>query len=574
VPPAPTPRPRVVARPWLAAGAVAAALAGYADLWRGGTSGAALLLVLAYCGLAPLALVRRRGGVREGQPPSYGAAAVVALGVLALYVATLAPTTALWDASEYIAVARVLGLPHPPGNPLFVLLAHVAGLAPLPVSYAERVNLLAAATSAAAAGLWFLCAERVLRDVVPGRGARRAAAAAAALLGATTFTVWNQSVVNEKVYTVSGLFLAAVSWLVLRWLDAVGPAAPARTASRFTRAGAAAGEPPVTPARGDGAGCTAAHDAPRGDAEGDDPGRADRLLVAAAYVTGLAYAVHPAGLLALPAAGAAVLARRPGTLLRGRQLLALALAFAVGVTPFAFEPIRSAHRPPINEGYPTACRGGRPEAGCTLSAETGRRLLANIRREQYGGHPVLERQAPFPAQVAMAWLYFRWQWFRDPTGRAPGVQQALAVAFLALGLLGGWTHWRRDRATFWYAGPLVASLTGVLVFYLNFRYGWSQAPELGDAVPREVRDRDYFYFWTYAVWALWAGVGLAAVWRWAALRAGRAGRARPWLATVPVLAVALVPLAPTRGPRRAPGRRSRASGRATCWRRSSRTPCS
>jgi hypothetical protein len=116
------------------------------------------------------------------------------------------------------------------------------------------------------------------------------------------------------------------------------------------------------------------------------------------------------------------------------------------------------------------------------------------------------------------------------------------VAFLALGLLGGWTHWRRDRATFWYAGPLVASLTGVLVFYLNFRYGWSQAPELGDAVPREVRDRDYFYFWTYAVWALWAGVGLAAVWRWAALRAGRAGRRRPWLATVPVLAVALVPL--------------------------------
>jgi hypothetical protein len=175
----------------------------------------------------------------------------------------------------------------------------------------------------------------------------------------------------------------------------------------------------------------------RGDAEGDDPGRADRLLVAAAYVTGLAYAVHPAGLLALPAAGAAVLARRPGTLLRGRRLAVLAAAFAVGVTPFAFEPIRAAHRPPINEGYPTACEGGRPELACTLSAETGRRLLANVRREQYGGHPVLERQAPFGAQAAMAWLYFRWQWFRDPDGRAPAAQGALAAAFLALGLLGG-----------------------------------------------------------------------------------------------------------------------------------------
>jgi hypothetical protein len=87
----------------------------------------------------------------------------------------------------------------------------------VPVSYAERINLLAAATSALSAGLWCLCAERVLVPVVPPRGARRAAAAAAALLGATAFTVWNQSVVNEKVYTVSGLFLAAVSWAVLRW---------------------------------------------------------------------------------------------------------------------------------------------------------------------------------------------------------------------------------------------------------------------------------------------------------------------------------------------------------------------
>ncbi len=517
-PPPPAPAARLLARPWAAA-ALLAALAGYVDLWFGGTSVAAVLLVLAYCVFGPLALFARSGAARDADGPPYAPAALVAGGVFALYAATLAPTTAMWDASEYIAVARVLGLPHPPGNPLFVLLAHVAGLAPVPVSYAARINLLAAATSACSAGLWFLCAERVLRGVVPVRWARRLAAAAAALLGATAFTVWNQSVVNEKVYTVSGLFLAAVSWLVLRWVDAAG---------------------------GSGHG-GAGRGAPAGD-----PARADRLLVGAAYVTGLAYAVHPAGLLAAPAAAVAVLARRPGTLVRGRHLLALAAAFVVGATPFAYEPIRSAHLPPINEGAPTACEGGRPEVGCTLSAETGRKLLANIRREQYGGHPVLERQAPFAAQLDMAWTYFRWQWLRDPDGRRPGAQRALALAVLALGLLGGYTHWRRDRATFWYLGPLVGSLTGVLVFYLNFKYGWSQAPELGDLVPREVRDRDYFFFWTFAVWGVWAGVGLAAAWRWAAVRAaGRAAAgpggaplaARPWLAAAPVLAFALVPLA-------------------------------
>lgn len=37
--------------------------------------------------------------------PSYGAAALAGLVVLGLYVATLAPTTAMWDASEYITAA-------------------------------------------------------------------------------------------------------------------------------------------------------------------------------------------------------------------------------------------------------------------------------------------------------------------------------------------------------------------------------------------------------------------------------------------------------------------------------------
>src|SRR2546430_5126537 len=49
---------------------------------------------------------------------------------------TLFPYTTLfrsqyWDASEYITAAHALGIPHPPGNPLFVILAHAWGLLPL-----------------------------------------------------------------------------------------------------------------------------------------------------------------------------------------------------------------------------------------------------------------------------------------------------------------------------------------------------------------------------------------------------------------------------------------------------------
>src|SRR5574338_1076188 len=137
--------------------------------------------------------------------------------VLVLYLLTLAPTTAFWDTSEYIAAAKVLGIPHPPGNPLFTLMAHVWGMLPLAAGYAQRINLFAAVTSAVAAACWFLVGERWMRDIVPVPRVRRLAAVAGALVGATAFTVWNQSVVNEKVYTLSLAGIAIVSWLAFRW---------------------------------------------------------------------------------------------------------------------------------------------------------------------------------------------------------------------------------------------------------------------------------------------------------------------------------------------------------------------
>ncbi len=126
----------------------------------------------------------------ELRPPYRWAAATGAV-VMAIYIATLAPTTAFWDTSEYIAAAKVLGIPHPPGNPLFTLMAHVWGLLPLAASYAARINLFAAATSAATAALWFLVAERWLREIVPERWPRYGAAFAGSLVGATSWTVWN-----------------------------------------------------------------------------------------------------------------------------------------------------------------------------------------------------------------------------------------------------------------------------------------------------------------------------------------------------------------------------------------------
>src|SRR5690348_9335866 len=296
----------------LSIAAVVVLLLGFVDLARGGTTASAFLLAIAYCVLIPLAIWY--GGstrvIDEPEPdaPSYVAAAIVTLCVLVLYLVTMAPSTAMWDTSEYIAAAYSFGLPHPPGNPFFVIVGHSFSLLPIASSIAARVNVLDAICSAVSAGVWFLIAERVLVAWGMRRAQRIAGAVVAAAIGATAFTVWNQSVVNEKVYTVSLVGIALVSWLAVRW--------------------------------------SARPDVPR----------ADTRLVMIAYLCGLGYANHMAGMLPALAVGVAVLVRRPATLLRGRMLLACVIALLVGLTPFATQPIRAAYFPALNEGEPTACR--------------------------------------------------------------------------------------------------------------------------------------------------------------------------------------------------------------------------
>ncbi len=383
--------------------------------------------------------------------PSYGAAACVTAAVLLLYLITLAPSTAMWDTSEYIAAAYTLGIPHPPGNPMFVLLGRVFSILPIATSIAMRINILAALASAVSAGAWFLVTERILVGWFPVRWQRIGGAALAAFIGATSFTVWNQSVVNEKVYTVSLVGIAIASWLMIRWCD----------------------EP-----------------------DGD---RGDRLLVLVAYLLGLGYAVHMAGMLAAPAAAVAVLVRRPSTFLRWRLLLAGIGAMLLGLSPFAIQPIRAAYNPPINEGDPTACRDGL-HLSCTFSKGTYDAFMYNFNRGQYGKPPLSVRQAPFiTGQLGMWWFYFKWQYLRDADVRSPLAQSFLAAVFLVLGLFGGWVHFQRDRQSFWYFSAFLFTTTLLLIYYLNFKYGASQAPELQlDQGLREVRDRDYFYLWSFS----------------------------------------------------------------------------
>ncbi len=484
--------------------------AGFLDLVRGGISVSAILLAAGFLVAIPWALLT--GSSATDDTPPYREAILAGAAVLALYVLTLSPTTAMWDASEYIAAAYTFGLPHPPGNPLFIIIGRVFSILPIAPNVAMRINVLAAVSSAVAAAVWYLVARRVAVRASLGPATSRIAAGLSTLIGATAFTVWHQSVVNEKVYTVSLAGIAIVSWLMLRWSD-----------------------------QPDGA-------------------RADRLLLLVAYLLGLGYANHMAGMLPLPAVALIVLLTRPRHLLRWRLLLGSAALILVGLAPFATQPIRSAFNPPINEGEPTACRQGLTFS-CTFSTETWEAFRYNFNRGQYGKPTLSERQAPFSAQLGMWWLYFKWQWWRDPHAQTDVVahtsdlrkergdvrlQDVLAALFFMLALAGSVQHYRHDRRGFWYFGPLMLSMTVVLIYYLNFRYGASQSPQL--VVEREVRDRDYFFLWSFSAWGVWAGLGLVWFWRSLASSGSRESSLtslsrRRLAAAAPVLLLAAVPLA-------------------------------
>ncbi|MGH7481583.1 MAG: glycosyltransferase family 117 protein, partial [Longimicrobiales bacterium] len=151
--------------------------------------------------------------------PPYPTAALGTFAVWLLYVITLSPTTWFWDTSEYIATAHILGIPHPPGNPLFVVIARAWELllSPTGLSTAVRINLFSATMGALAHGCWFLVAHRILAFYSDRRWFRTVGAAAAVAISATAFTVWNQSNVHEKVYTVSLFTIALLSWLAFLW---------------------------------------------------------------------------------------------------------------------------------------------------------------------------------------------------------------------------------------------------------------------------------------------------------------------------------------------------------------------
>src|SRR6266699_375190 len=161
----------------------------------------------------------------------------VFLAALLLYSWTLAPTVTLTDSGELIVVAQGLGVAHPPGFPLWVILAHLASRVPLG-NIAVRINFSSALFAALASAMLTLVVADLMITVSyfaaskrRKRGARQskraedsgisrllvfAPALGAGLLMSFSRTLWFYATITE-VYALNTLLILVILFLMLRW---------------------------------------------------------------------------------------------------------------------------------------------------------------------------------------------------------------------------------------------------------------------------------------------------------------------------------------------------------------------
>ena len=425
--------------------------------------------------------------------------------LLTVYVATMAPTVTLWDAGEFQAAIASLGIPHPPGTPLYILVAHVWATALSVFPLALAVNLLSAVATATACALLAVLMTRWTRD--------RLAGIAGGISAGTMLAVW-QNATETEIYALS--MLLGVLMLV------AGERAGALDSRRY------------------------------------------RILLA--YLMGLAIPIQISALLAAPAAillassgrdrrqpdwrhvgtlggvflivmgvsqgsvavmlaGLAVQswsAVRPSSGGSRLEPAALALAAVVGMTPAFFMLVRAAHDPFINQGSPS-----------TIDA-----LLDVVWRRQYPLPGLWPRRSPIWVQLLAIPQYADWQ-------VASGLDQSvtaswrrlpwnLAAVFLAF--TGARWHFRRHLTGARAATALFLAASLGVVIMLNWRAG----PSIMDSVlppgtAHEPRERDYFFYLAFATVGLWVGAGAVLVSR-------RILATSPRLAATTALVLAALPV--------------------------------
>ncbi|HWG35878.1 MAG TPA: DUF2723 domain-containing protein [Gemmatimonadaceae bacterium] len=227
-----------------------------------------------------------RGASRRAVRPDVAAAALL----FVVYCLSLARGVTYWDAGEFLAAIHSLGIPHPPGTPLFVLMARAWSMMASPVlGFTIAENAFSALTTAAAFGLVANIFWRATGDGI--------AAFAGALTAGLMSTVWLNATETE-VYACALFAAFAILWCARQYALTLGA----------------------------------------------------RWVLLTLYACGLGWSLHLTSLLVVPAALYAFFSARekPGA----RYLVFGLMLSIIGGSAVLFMLIRAQHDPAINQGDP------------------------------------------------------------------------------------------------------------------------------------------------------------------------------------------------------------------------------
>jgi tetratricopeptide (TPR) repeat protein len=393
----------------------------------------------------------------------------VFLTAFIVYLKTMAATTSFWDCGEFIAISNILGIPHPPGYPLYAVIGRTTILLlPFIKEIAVRINLLSPLFSAVTVAFVYLLSVKLIvlwrgepQDEL-GRLMLHLSSAVGAIFLAFAPTWWDNSI-EAEVYGLAMFTMVLTVWLALRWKDNMG-----QVGNR-------------------------------------------KVLLLLAFLFGLGWASHMATLLAALPIFIFILLVDWKALMDWKFWVIGGVLFFLALTINAYLLVRSNLNPAINECAPRNWDS----------------MMYVLQRKQYEPFNFFQRKADFMYQFNhMYFRYFKWQfnvvsmalgvfgflmhlWESEDkkfstaalillvSGILVGVYQdsPMAAILIALGVVAGIFHvWKRKDRSFSLVGSgfLVTGLG--LVVYLNM------------ANPQP-RDRDYIYAPCYLFFSIWIGMG-------------------------------------------------------------------
>ena len=464
-----------------------------------------------------------------------------------VYAMTVQRGPSFWDCGEFLACSKILGIPHPPGTPLFVIIGRIFSMIPFVDDISYRINYISVISSALTAMFSYLLGVRLIRYFVNhqtdniSRLICYIGGIAGAFFVAFGRTNWGNSV-EAEVYGLALAMMVAIVWLTIRFHEQRGTASASKAmflAMYIALLGVGIHMTVFLVVPTCAIFFILNRDAERrhylifysflmlellliilfADGRGGKQafyfvsGLLGIILFVLLYKRinwGMLVAVGSASaimlgfddyqwitpLAALLFISLGLAARQLNWNIEWKAGLALVLIGFLGISVHFFIPIRSAQDPRIDENKPS---------------RNWTTFINFLDRKQYGQISMVERM--FKRRGEWSHQFGRhahmgyWSFFEEQFSNG---HWTFIVPFFALGLLGCYVAIKKrlEMGLPFFVLLLICSVG--LILYMNFADGTKYGPYSSDAY-LEVRDRDYFFTPAFVFFGIAMGLGVAAL---------------------------------------------------------------